>query len=78
MLVFEAITQKSRDLTNHLLDHSKTYPKFSFKEAETVKESSQAQNLRYKIFKKDNVQIIFLSILKQLKKSPISLYRLLL
>ena len=53
MLVFEAITQKSRDLTNHLLDHSKTYPKFSFKEAETVKESSQAQNLRYKIFKKE-------------------------
>ena len=53
MLVFEAITEKSRDLTNHLLDHSKTYPKFSFKEAETVKESSQAQNLRYKIFKKE-------------------------
>ena len=53
MLVFEAITEKSRDLTNHLLDHSKTYPKFSFKEAETVKESSQAQHLRYKIFKKE-------------------------
>ena len=47
------ITQKSRDLTNHLLDHSKSYPKFSFKEAETIKETNQAQNLRYKIFKNE-------------------------
>lgn len=47
------LAEKSKTLTNHLLDHRNVYPKFSFKEAETVKESKQAQNLRYKIFKNE-------------------------